>query len=86
MAMISFDDESKKTPIDVVAGEIDAGGNMTSFAALDGAGIPHYYTTYEYEFDPRGNWVVKKSFKPDTVDGKDVSVLKNIEYRTITYY
>jgi YD repeat-containing protein len=86
IAMISFDDESKKTPVDVVVGETDAAGNMISFAALDGAGIPHYYTTYTYEFDPRGNWVVKRSFKPDTVDDKDVTVLKNIEYRTIAYY
>lgn len=39
-----------------------------------------------YEFDPQGNWIVKKTFEEKKVKGKMVRKLLWSSYRTITYY
>ena len=39
-----------------------------------------------YEFDPQGNWIVKKSFLKETVQGKSQLKPTMISYRKITYY
>ena len=41
---------------------------------------------YTYEFDAHGNWIKRTTSQLETKDGKQVSSLFDILYRTITYY
>lgn len=41
---------------------------------------------YEYEFDKLGNWIVEKTYRWNTEDGKSSYQLEEIDYRTIKYF
>jgi hypothetical protein len=77
---ISFKSSSKSSQI------FDTNGDLIKESSFDDKGRIDYVTTYKYELDTKGNWIVQKSFDNIKIKGKTVLKPSSITYRTITYY
>lgn len=65
---------------------LDPAGNVLEIWYYDEDKKVSEIRTNTYEFDPQGNWTVKKTFEKQTVKGKPFLKPLSISYRTITYY
>jgi hypothetical protein len=65
---------------------LDKDGNEIEENLMDEHGKVGDKTTYTYEYDAKGNWIVQKAFENQKVKGKWIPKLWHITYRTITYY
>jgi hypothetical protein len=64
----------------------DGIGNLIKEVFFNEKGRIDSSSTYMYELDTKGNWIVKKSFENVKIKGKSVLQPRSITYRTITYY
>lgn len=64
----------------------DVKGDMIKETYFDEKGKVNFSTSYTYELDTKGNWIVQKSFDNVKIKGKTVLKPSSITYRTITYY
>jgi hypothetical protein len=64
----------------------DVKGDMIKETYFDEKGKVDFSTSYTYELDTKGNWIVQKSFDNVKMKGKTVLKPSSIIYRTITYY
>jgi hypothetical protein len=64
----------------------DKNGDLIEETNYDYQGKFFNKTSYKYELDTKGNWIVQKSFDNVKVKGKTVLKPSSIIYRAITYY
>jgi hypothetical protein len=65
---------------------LDPAGNVIEIWYHDEDKKPSEIRANTYEFDPQGNWIVKKTFEKQPVEGKPAPKPLSISYRTISYY
>jgi hypothetical protein len=65
---------------------LDASGNVVEERRYDHRRKFDGATVYKYEFDPRGNWMVSKSFEKRIVKGRTIFKPGYVTYRKISYY
>ena len=65
---------------------LDATGNVVEEQRYDYDGKLEGITTFKYDLDNMGNWVVKKNFDKSTFKGKVVVKSASVSFRKITYY
>ncbi len=59
-------------------------GSIIEEFRYDGKGNLRYKLRYDRKYDRRGNWIVTKTFRSQTIDS--TYELEEIEYRIITYF
>lgn len=62
----------------------DKNGNISEYRILDLSGKEFQTTRYTYDFDPTGNWTVRKSFKGKAIPAKTAKPFATT-FRTINY-
>jgi len=64
---------------------VDANNNVVETQTLTNNGKAFETTRFEYELDPKGNWIVRKAFRKDPVGRAPVKPI-SIVNRTVRYY
>jgi hypothetical protein len=64
----------------------DRNGNLIKEVFFNEKGRIESSSSFTYELDTKGNWIVQKSFDNVKIKGKTVLKPSSITYRTITYY
>lgn len=65
---------------------LDINGNVVEERSLDPNGKLESATVYQYEFDTKGNWTVRRSSEKKTVRGKTRLTAGAVHSREISYY
>ncbi len=63
----------------------DSTGNVIEERMLDNSGKPYATRYFEYDLDPKGNWITKRAFSRQQVARKTTRKLIGIYSRTIKY-
>lgn len=69
-----------------VRNRLDPNNNLLETETLADNGSPVSYSRYEYQFDNKGNWIVKKAFSRARSGRRNTSTLIGTYYRNISYY
>jgi hypothetical protein len=64
----------------------DKNGDVIESSEFDDKGKLELKTTYKYELDLKGNWIVQRSFDNVKVKGRLILKPSSISYRKIVYY